>query len=248
MTVSVVTPTANRPQGLALLEGWMARQTVQPDEWIVADGGISATVLMQGQRHLYDPSVPAGVENFLANLARGLRAATGDLIVIMEDDDWYDRTHLQTIVRQLSQLAVGIAGDPQQRYYHLPSQRWKVMNNKGASLCQTGFRRQYVSRLLDVIADRRTRATHPSPTERRRALGVDFYFWHAVPCTHWSLEPTRTVVGLKGLPGQAGLGIGHRPTGGWTPDPDGAQLQSWVGAQDQALYTHLGLTSAPGVE
>lgn len=247
MTVSVVTPTCNRPQGLALLERWMARQTQPPEEWIIADGGRDPGVTCRATpsyfplRRLHNTLIPPGVGNFLANLERGLRAATGDLIVIMEDDDWYDRTHLERIIEQLSHPSVQIAGDPQQRYYSLPTASWRLMANRGASLCQTGFRRELLPTLLDIIADRRARLTHASPNERRRAIGVDFYFWHAVPRGHWWLDATRTVVGIKGLPGEPGLGIGHRPTGGWTPDPDGTQLRAWVGAPDQALYTQLGV-------
>ncbi len=232
MTISVVTPTCNRPVALRLLGEWMTRQTRPPDEWIVVDGGTHPTDLMLGSytlTYMRERGVPPGVENFLANLERGLRAATGDLIVIMEDDDWYDRTHLQTLVDQLSRPGVQIAGDPQQRYYSLPTASWRLMANKGASLCQTGLRRELLPTLLDVIADRRARLTHASSNERRRAIGVDFYFWHAVLRGHWRLDATQTVVGIKGLPGQPGLGMGHRPTGGWTLDPDGTQLRAWVG-------------------
>lgn len=37
--VTVITPTADQPTGIALLERYMARQTVKPDAWIVADDG-----------------------------------------------------------------------------------------------------------------------------------------------------------------------------------------------------------------
>ncbi len=250
-SVSVITPTCDRPVAFALLGRWMARQTRPPDEWIVADGGTRPTDLTGGRytlTYLRSSIVPPGVANFHANLERGIQAATGDLIVIMEDDDWYDRTHLATLEAQLTTPGITIAGDGQQRYYNLAHHCWRLMRNKGACLAQTGFHRALIPTVLEVIADRQKRVTSANPTERQRAIGVDAYLWQSQPRSAWSIEPTSTVVGMKGLPGQPGLGVGHRPKSGWTPDPDGAQLQAWVGAQDQALYTHLGLTSAPDVE
>lgn len=245
MTLSVVTPTCDRPETMHLLGQWMRRQTRQPEEWIVADGGRRAAQFFRTNGvdpyilHLWDQSVLPGVLNFLDNLERGLAAATGDLIVIMEDDDWYDRTHLEMIEAQLTEPGITIAGDGQQRYYNLAKRRYRLMQNKGASLCQTGFRRELRLPLLHVIADQRARVTSGNLREARRAIGVDYYFWHAVPRQHWSLHSTSTVVGMKGLPGQPGLGIGHRPASGWTPDPDGAQLARWVDGEALALYQAL---------
>lgn len=226
----------------------MARQTHQPDEWIVVDGGQLPITCTLGQTHIHQPS-PPGVANFLANLQTAIEVATGEIIICAEDDDHYAPTHLEVMVTQLTQRPeVTIAGDGQQRYYNLAHHCWRLMRNKGACLAQTGFHRALIPTFLDVIAGRRARVRSASPTERTRAIGVDAYLWQSQLRSAWALTHTATVVGMKGLPGQPGLGVGHRPKSGWTPDPDGAQLQAWVGAQDQVLYTHLGLTSAPDVE
>lgn len=218
----------------------MASQTQPPDEWIIADGGTRAATLQQDQRHLYDDAVPPGVANFHANLERGIRAATGDLIVICEDDDHYAPTHLEAMIAKLTQPGILIAGDDQQRYYNLTHRCWRHMQNKGAALAQTGFHRALIPTFLDVIADRRTHVDSVDLTQRRRAIGVDAYFWQSQPRTAWCLTPTETVVGMKGLPGQVGLGMGHRPVlARWTPDPDGTQLAAWVGPDDAAWYRAL---------
>lgn len=247
-SISVITPTCNRPVTFALLERWMTRQTLAPTEWIVADGGQVPVRCTLGQTHLHQPA-PAGVANFHANLQVAIEVASSDLIICMEDDDWYAPTHLEGLVAKLTQRPeVTIAGDDQQRYYNLEHRCWRHMQNRGAALCQTGFHRALIPTFLDVIAGRRAQVHSASPTERTRAIGVDAYLWQSQPRSAWALTPMATVVGMKGLPGQPGLGVGHRPGGGWTPDPDGAQLRAWVGAQDQALYTRLGLTSATDVE
>lgn len=226
MRLTVITPTCDRPEGVSLLERWMDRQTRQPDEWIVADGGSVPAVVSREHVHLHDPIQP-GTSNFLANVSRGLTAATGDVIAIMEDDDWYAPTHLETLCRQLEPAIVLAAGDDQQRYYHLGRQLWRVFQNKGASLCQTAFKRKVLPlMMLSIEACRRS-----------ASYGIDTRFWSSVSVGHRSLQRSLTVVGMKGLAGMPGLGIGHRADGSmWTPDPDRRQLREWVGDD---VHTYL---------
>lgn len=226
--LSVVTPTADRPHAFALCERWMARQTRQPDEWIVADGGRRPVVCTQGQTHLH-VAAPAGPANFASNLARGLAAARGAVIVFVEDDDWYAPTHLATIRAQIIP-GVLAAGDDLQQYYHLPSRRWRTFDNRGASLCQTALTRAALPTFLDALAR----------CQRAGSFGVDGGFWATLPTAAKHLQRTQTVVGIKGLPGQPGLGIGHRPqpAGAWHADPHLAQLRAWIG-DDVEVYRAL---------
>lgn len=226
MTISVITPTADRPLAFGLAERWMARQTRRPDQWIVADGGRQPVTCTRGQVHLHEAR-PPGPQNFLANVRRGLAAATGDVIVWWEDDDWYAPTHLETICAQLTPGALA-AGDDLQQYYHVRKRLYRTFNNKGASLCQTAFPREAIPPFLASV-DR---------CQRGNSYGVDGGFWAALPRTAWALRRTQTVVGMKGLPGQSGLGVGHRPAGGWKPDRAWATLRAWVG-DDAAVYQSL---------
>lgn len=226
MTVSAITTTANRPVGFRLAEFFMARQTRQPDEWIVADGGTGPVSCTQGQRLLHE-SAPAGPRNFLANLRRALTAVTGDIIVVIEDDDWYAPRHIETLLEQFDSYAL-IAGDDDQRYYNVQHRCWRRFENKGGCLCQTAFRRDLVPQLLRVI----------DACEQRGSYGVDTAFWASAPKAGWRLRRDHTVLGIKGLPGQVGLGIGHRPDAHWTADRAFVQLRSWIG-QDVDLYSGL---------
>jgi hypothetical protein len=226
--LTVVTPTADRPVAFALCERWMARQTRQPDEWIVADGGQTPVVCTGGQRHLHQRS-GLGVVNFLANVRRGVEAATGDLIAIVEDDDWYDARHLEVVIGQLTP-GVLAAGDDTQRYYHLPHRAWKRFPNIGACLCQTVFRREALPVFLHALSE----------AEDVRHYGIDGRFWSRLPRQQTSLVRTETVLGIKGLPGREGLGIGHRPRlHDWTNDPQMRQLTAWIGPADAAIYHGL---------
>lgn len=229
MTISLITPTADRPVAFGLCERWMARQTVHPDEWIVADGGQTPAVCTQGQRHLHQPC-PPGFGNFLNNVRHGVEAATGDLLIFIEDDDWYAPPHLESLSRQVSP-DIQAVGDDLQQYYHLGHRVWRTFNNKGASLCQTGLTRRAVPCFLKALE--RARAD--------RSYGVDARFWSSIPPALTSLQRTQTAVGMKGLPGQAGLGIGHRPNLGppWHRDDSAySALRKWVGA-DVEVYRSL---------
>lgn len=227
--VSLLTPTCDRPYGFALAERWMARQSVGWDEWIVADGGSVPVVPTMGQVHLHVPCEP-GARNFTGNLWRGLAAVTGDVLVVVEDDDFYAPSHLATILTQLGQPGVQIAGDDCQRYYNVPHRRWRVFQNKGASLCQTAIRR---ARFPDFA---RAIQSQGKVSGSGGGYGVDGALWNGLPDAVKSLKRTDTVVGIKGLPGRVGLGIGHRPHGpGWTDDQSGRQLRAWVGA-DADVY------------
>lgn len=222
--ISVVTPTCDRPVGFRLAEVWMQRQTRPPDEWIVADGGQRPACCTRGQTHLHAPA-PPGPRNFLANLARGLAAATGDVIVFMEDDDYYAPGHLAALAQLLADAPEALlAGDSQPRYYHLPRRCWKILEPAGASLCQTAVRRAGLPALQDALRI----------CARRASYEVDARLWELVPPTARVRAPLLTSVGMKGLPGQPGLGIGHRPDHQWTPDPQLVTWRAWVGADADA--------------
>ena len=229
MRLSVITPTCDRPVGFAICERWMARQTRQPDEWIVADGGQTPVVCTQGQTHLHQPQAP-GVMNFTSNVLRGVSAATGDILAIVEDDDWYHPTHLETVLKQLSADGILAAGDDRQRYYNVQHRIWHLYPNKGASLCQTAFKREVLPVFLRAVR----------AAAEAKSYGVDGRFWASLPDSVKSLRTTETVLGIKGLPGRIGLGVGHRPqVSQWNRDPKLTQLKAWVGPQDAEVYGSL---------
>lgn len=226
MRISVITPTADRPRGIELCERYMARQTVQPDEWIVADGGQTPARLTMRQVHLRQPS-PSGAANLAGNILRALDAVTGDVVVIVEDDDHYLTTHIAECVKGLAKQPV--YGCPTLKYYNIAHRMYVRMRNKGSALCQTAFRRELIPAMQD--AARRAIAAND--------FGIDGRFWSP---RIGLATGAQTVVGIKGLPGTAGLGIGHRPKSGrgklWRKDPDMKVLRAWIG-NDADNYADL---------
>lgn len=212
MKISVLTPTRNRPEALALAERWLRQQTRPADQWVVVDGS----------------DRPAGVRNLVENLLAGLERVTGDVVVFWEDDDYYAPTHLATVAAAFdAHPAAWILGDQEIRTYHLGERRWRWFQNKGwASLCQTALRMHARAILQRVLEAHRA----------SEARTVDLTLWqHVAPCLRQTV-PLGTVVGLR-WPEDHALGRWHdRSTGGWIEDDDGAQLRAWLGPDAHAYH------------
>lgn len=214
MRVSVVTPTCDQPLGILLLEGYMARQTVQPDDWIVADDGVEPARLTMGQSHLVRKREHEGGRSLAGNMLAALAYAPGDVVIVFEHDDWYRADHIEVCLERLKRAPA--TGSKFQRYYNVEHRCWRRMLNVGSALCNTAFRAELVPKMVS--------AAHQAM--RAGSYGVDRLFWDSIVGDVHEID---TVVGIKGLPGRAGLGMGHRPGDGWTSDPDMTQLQAWIG-------------------
>lgn len=218
MKVSVITPTCDRPAGIALAEKYMARQTVQPFEWIVADSGQVPAALTMGQTHL-KMGMPPGARNLAHNIIRSLAVVNGDAVVIVEDDDWYRADHIEQCIAGLSKFVA--MGCPTLNYFNVQHKMFVKMRNQGAALCQTAF-------VSSLIPDMRKAAQAAFDAND---FGIDRRFWQRRK--HLAKGP-QTVIGIKGLPGTAGLGIGHRPKSSagkqWKSDPEMLQLKAWIGS------------------
>jgi hypothetical protein len=139
-------------------------------------------------------------------------------VIVIEDDDWYAPEYVQLVVNRLeSQPVLHLCGECPSRYYNVRTRCYRLPGNTGhASLCQTAMRLESVPRALDVMTD--------DPW-------VDLQLWSKIKGT---LYEGYSVVGIKGLPGRAGVGIGHHPGG--TPDPELDVLRAWIGDDDAWVY------------
>lgn len=224
--VSVITPTADQPTGIALAEKYMARQTVQPFEWIVADDGAEAATLTMGQTHIVRKRDQEGGRSLAGNTLAGLEAATGDVIVIWEHDDHYAPDHIEVCLAHLAKARA--AGSKWQRYYNVEHRCWIVMKNIGSALCNTAF-------TADLIPAMQAACDKVLCTG---SIGLDRMFWDSLEPADKCVHEIDTVVGIKGLPGRIGLGMGHRPGKNgriWRDDPGGFKLREWVG-EDAVNY------------
>ena len=229
MRIAAITPTADQPTGIALLEEYMRRQTIHPDVWVVADDGEQHASLTMGQVHVVRERQHEGGRSLAANMLAALKYADADVIVVFEHDDWYRPDHIEVSLRGLQ--AAKATGSAWQRYYNLPSKSWVVMRNVGSALCNTAFRSELVPQMRHA-AERALEAG---------SYAVDRLFWDSLPRAVQCITEEETVVGIKGLPGRAGLGLGHRPNAlrPWEHDASGVKLREWVGAEDAGVYEHV---------
>ena len=140
--------------------------------------------------------------------------------MFVEDDDFYHPQFLAETVRRLE--GVELVGGIWQPYYNVNHRVWKLFRNRGSCLCQTGMHATLVPLFLRVL----------DFCEQRATYGVDGNFWKQAKemgCKTQEYEEMY-VVGIKGIEGQPGLGVGHRPKPGWAHDPQMVKLKEWVGA------------------
>ena len=201
---------------MALLELYVERQSITPDQWIVADDGLEPATLTLGQDHIVRERTVEGGASLALNLLAALEAVRGDWIVIMEHDDWYAPDHIEASLSfDAPATGCGIA-----RYYNVRYQGYQVLRSRGSSLCNTAFSSDLIPWMVKAAED----------ALKTGAISVDRNFWRNAG---GHIHDRQTVVGIKGLPGRRGLGIGHN-AGGWKLDK-GEILREWIG-DDAAHY------------
>jgi glycosyltransferase involved in cell wall biosynthesis len=231
MKVSVITPTADQPTGMKLAERWMKQQTLQPDEWVVADDGESHALLSLGQAHIIRERTYERGASLAANVLAGLERVTGDVVVIWEHDDYYHPNHIRYCCQRLAGRS-GATGSEILRYFNIAHRQWVIMQNIGSALCNTAF----TSDLIPVVRE------HAERLLETKGHNLDALFWASLHHSKKFLHRTNTVVGIKGLPGRKGLGIGHRVDSkrSWQTDPKGEVLQAWIGKDAEPYLELLG--------
>lgn len=115
MNISVVTVTQySRKEALRLLMECILAQTKLPAEWVIVEGSptqdmaaLNAKAILQMQKDCPVPIIYLPYEEgskLGAMRNRGNRAASGDLIVCMDDDDYYPPVRIQHIIEKFTQF------------------------------------------------------------------------------------------------------------------------------------------------
>lgn len=231
MSLTVITPTRNRPLAFELCERWMARQHLQPDQWIVMDSSDKPVTCHMNQTHVVTQPGSTGSEDLARKVQFALNMAQGDFVAFIEDDDWYAPEHLASLVEYLEHGYLA-AGTTRQYYYNLKHRNWIWLKNIGSCLCSTGFERQMIPWMVNAAEQALTAGNY----------NVDRNFWHQVMNSlqvRHCLYDHGHYVGMKGLPGSTGLGHGHRPDPRWKSDPHWHKLHEWLGPDDAKLYIEM---------
>lgn len=231
--LTLITPTRNRPLAFNLLQTWIERQIFSSKvQWVVVNDGSLQYDYRLNQEVILRKPRPSENHSLCMNLLSGLTHVKGDRVLIIEDDDYLSPTYLQTVNSWLDN-AVLVGGSPA-IYYNL---RFRIVRNmrntKHASLGQTGFRAELIPWFERLI--------------RRGGITIDMKTWRRCPARkllrqNSDLQGRIIHVGMKCLPGEKGIGIGHRMQKGMH-DPDFSILKRLIGEEPAQHYVALHVTS-----
>lgn len=231
--ITLITPTGGRPEAFALCEKYMARQSVKFDQWLVIDDYPVPTECTMGQEVIRpEPLWKDGGMTLPRNLLAGLQAAEGEYILIIEDDDWYSPEYIKTLVEKLQ--TYDLAGEGKARYYNIQNYRHMTHTNmKHASLCQTGFRRSILQKVMHCVEGNTGRGF------------IDLFIWE-LEVNKMVFAGSQTCLGIKGMPGRSGIGYGHTDRMGAPDRRPLHTLKKWIGPEAivyEQFKTKLGDTS-----
>jgi hypothetical protein len=221
-SVTLITPTGDRHEAFALCERWMAQQSYTGSiQWIVVDDGKRPTNPTMGQKYIR--TKPMHRHSLCRNLRAAIPHVTGDLVFVIEDDDYYHPHYLSTMAGRLHHA--DLVGEFGAKYYYVREQSWRhrFETEQHASLCRTGMLRSVLQTLMACAE-----GDHPSVDLRlwRR--------WKGSKASWIDAAGTQSMcVGIKGVEG--------RSSRGWRPAKDAASdltsqvLRKWVG-KDAEVY------------
>jgi len=224
--VTLITPTGDRQHSFALCERWMAQQDYTGlIQWIVIDDGHTPTQVTMGQEYIRRS--PMDRHSLCRNIRAAIPQIRGEVILIIEDDDYYHRHYVSTMVGRCQRA--DLVGEFGAKYYYVRHQLWRhnVKAEHHASLCRTGMTRAVLPTL-----GRAALGDHPSIDLRLWRM------WHGSTFTWRDTDGSQSLcVGIKGVDGRQSKG--WRPSRNAKPDPDGEQLRRWVG-DDAEFYRKQG--------
>jgi glycosyltransferase involved in cell wall biosynthesis len=128
--VSVVTPTYNRRQFIPILIEIYKNQTFPKDkmEWIIVDDGrdrvedlfVEASKTIPNIRYIFkDEKMRIGAKRNLLN-----KEARGDIIVAMDDDDYYPVNRVESVVKAFKKNPkIDLAGSSEMNLFYLDSKK-----------------------------------------------------------------------------------------------------------------------------
>jgi hypothetical protein len=230
--ITAITPTGDRLEAFELTRKWIFSQTVKPDQWLVIDDGETPLPVLLREDLEYIRREPKANEGhtLTLNMKAVLPYIKGDIILIIEDDDWYGPTYIDTMSKYLK--TYDLVGESHARYYHLPMMKCRrIGNDTHASFCQTGF----TKKILPIFE----KCLEGNPY-------IDMRLWLSVKDNKYLITDINDTLKLhcsmKGLKGRKGIGSGHDKNAGYYQLDSGlGNLIAWVGEKNAHIYMkHVG--------
>jgi hypothetical protein len=247
MKISLLTPTGGRPEAFKLCERWMKRQTIQPYEWIVVDDFETPTKCTMGQKIIRRTPYWQTKENTLQlNLIEGLKAVTGDIVLIIEDDDWYHPNYIENMTKKFEEyfnefencasesFALNkpslIVSEGLTKYYNIKNYSYMIYPNiNHGSLFQTAFTSDLIPQILLYL----------NMYQRERFF--DIILWKTIKNCQKIIFMTKHPwsIGIKNLPGRSGLGYGHIKEMDYMDERPFKMLNNWIGRNDAFFFQKI---------
>jgi hypothetical protein len=210
MTLTALTCTYQRPEAMALCRKYLARQTRQPDQWLILDG---------------PEPMPVKV---LAAIEQG--RIEGEVVCFIEDDDWFRADWIEWCDATMEK-GYDLVGEGNAVYWNC-AWRWSscCFNVRHAALVQTAVHRDMLESVANVIR------SYQSVFFDTRLWCLDASKFLALP----ESPAQRRIVGIKGMYAKSGYSGEHyqiRPEGTQC-DPSMETLHRWIGsdALDYAAF------------
>ena len=240
MCIVLITPTGGRSTQMNLCAQFMIRQTYTGKVvWIIIDDchprttnfipetfRENWTIIKVYPVPLWQPGLNTQGRNLsvgINTLLKNYREEDIEAIFIIEDDDFYKTVYLERMMLQMN--GYKLIGEINTIYYNVFYRRYfNNGNNCHASLFQIAFS-------ADAI---------PVFRECYPARFIDAHFFMLyVKMNNRAVNlfnEDHLSIGIKGLPGRAGIGAGHGRAMNMRQDINGSYLSSLIGA-DAGLYS-----------
>lgn len=224
--IALITPTGGRERQIEFAARWMKNQTYSGQVlWVIIDDCYPSTIdlIPDNFREGWEivkikpqPYWKPGMNTQARNLRVGMSIVKNydvDYIFIIEDDDYYKPIYLERMMEHLKKHTV--VGEADSIYYNISLKAWiNHHNKKHCSLFQTAFHRNYIQLFTSCCT--------------KEKEFIDCRFFRAVKTPHIFYEGTLSV-GMKGLPGRAGIGMGHKVHRDYKADPEYKKLKELLG-------------------
>ena len=224
--LTLLTITSDRQLAFSLLERYVSKQDYSGDvQWIVVDDGVEPVTCTLGQDYYRREPCIGQSKSYRGNFIDALSHVAGEKVIVLEDDEWYAPSYLSIMARHLDD--VELAGFGRTHSYNVRYRRYGQWNNMHfAFMSQTGFRKTVVPELARIIQENDT-------------LYPDVLLWKQPSSKRvWDLDQVeeRITLGIKGMPGKAGISDPHRPSWfSFRHDLDGSKLREFLG-DDAEIY------------
>jgi len=237
--IALITSTGSRPDQFNLCQEWMRRQTYQGIVvWIIIDDALPISTNNVNENFRQDwniikiypkPTWIRGQNTQARNIEAGINyletnCKDVEAVFIIEDDDYYKPQYLERMMSR--SVGMKVWGEINSVYYNVLYRNYFINRNiSHSSLFQLAFKPEMIPLFRSCLNHR----------------FIDFNFYEKL---HRQLFVSRgevgffnesnLAIGMKGMPGRAGIGAGHTRLMNMLPDPQMSYLRSQI--QDDAKH------------